>query len=99
MVIRVGGKPVNPPIILKAYLINRSTGKIEVSQGFRNRLPGLLLVKLSTWLFSVSDIYPPNKYKLVVQVDGANDNRISILKNKLRELGITVIEEPIQVYR
>lgn len=93
------GKPVNPPIVLKAYLIRRETGKIEISQTFRNRIPGLLLVKLSAWLFSLSDTYPPSQYKLVVQIDGANDNRVIILKNKLRELGITVIEEPIQVYR
>lgn len=91
------GKPVNSLIKLTAYLVDRETGKIVLQRTFRNRLPGLLLVKLSAWLYAVGDEFSREKYKLMVSLEGKEDQRMEFLRNKFRELGITIVEEPIRV--
>jgi len=89
------GKPVNSLITLRAYLLDRKTGKIVMQRSWKNRIPMLLLVKLSAWIFSLEDEYPREKYKLIVSLEGKQDERTEFLRNKFRELGIKIVEEVI----
>ncbi|MEM4847008.1 MAG: hypothetical protein QW794_04540 [Thermosphaera sp.] len=92
------GKPVNSLITLRAYIIERDSGKIVASKAWRNRLPILLLVKLSSWLYALSDEYDPRTYKLLVHIECENeDERVKFLKAKFKQLNITLLEEPLQV--
>ncbi|MEM1876778.1 MAG: hypothetical protein QXM43_02410 [Desulfurococcaceae archaeon] len=92
------GKPVNSLITLRAHLIDRSTYKIVASKAWRNRLPILLLVKLSSWLYALSDEYDPRAHKLLVHIEYENeDERVMFLKSKFKQLNIALLEEPLQV--
>ncbi|MEM1641159.1 MAG: hypothetical protein QXQ31_05695 [Zestosphaera sp.] len=92
------GKPVNSLITLRAYLIDRSTGEIVGSKAWRNRLPILLIVKLSSWLYALSDEYDPRMHKLLVHIEyEKEDERVKFLKEKFKQLNITLLEEPLQV--
>jgi len=91
------GAPKNKPLVLKAFLVERDTGRVVASKTFRNRLPYLLIVKLSAWVFALEDEYPRERYRLMVSLEGGEDQRTEFLRNKFRELGITVVEEPLKV--
>ncbi|MEM0469276.1 MAG: hypothetical protein QXJ26_00515 [Desulfurococcaceae archaeon] len=92
------GKPVNSLITLRAYLVDRSTGEIVASKAWRNRLPILLLVKLSSWLYALSDEYDPRTHKLLVHVEcESEDDRVMFLKSKFKQLNIALLEDPLQV--
>ncbi|MCD6196614.1 MAG: hypothetical protein J7J82_07515 [Staphylothermus sp.] len=97
----MGGKPVRPPIIVTACLAERETGKVEICQKFRNRLPGLLEIKLASWLLALSDTYPRDKYRVIVKIESPldGDPRVENLKNSLTKLGIRVVDEVLQVAR
>lgn len=97
----MGGKPVRPPIMITACLADRETGKIEICQSFKNRLPGLLEIKLASWLLAISDTYPKELYRLVVKIESPwnGDPRVEALKNAFRRLGIKVVDEVLQVAR
>ncbi len=97
----MGGKPVRPPIVVTACLAERETGKVEVCQKFRNRLPGLLEIKLASWLLALSDTYPREKYRVVVKIESHldGDSRVNKLKESLSRLGIRVVDEVLQVAR
>ena len=95
----MGGKPVRPPIIVTACLSNRETGKIELCQKFRNRLPGLLEIKIASWLLALSDMYPRTQYRLIVKIESPldGDPRVEKLKESLNRLGIQVVDEVLKV--
>jgi len=97
----MGGKPVRPPIVVTACLAERDTGRIEICQTFKNRLPGLLEIKLASWLLAIIDTYPRQLYRLVVKIESPwdEDPRVAVLRNVLRRLGIKVVDEVLQVAR
>ena len=97
----MGGKPVRPPITLTACISDRTTGKVEICQKFRNRLPGLLEIKLASWLFALRDIYPREKYRVIVKIDSPldGDPRVKMLRDNLNRLGIKIVDEVLQVAR
>ncbi len=97
----MGGKPVRPPIVVTACLAERDTGRIEICQTFKNRLPGLLEIKLASWLLAIIDTYPRELYRLVVKIESPwdEDPRVAVLRNVFRRLGIKVVDEVLQVAR
>ncbi len=90
------GKPINKPIKLTAILVDRETKEIAQKISFKNRLPRLLILKLGAWLAVVASDYPPDKYKLLLYVEGDDhDKRVAELKNWAKTKGITLLEDVI----
>jgi hypothetical protein len=97
----LGGKPVRPPIVIMACLAERKTGKIVLCQNFRNRLPGLLEIKIASWLLALSDTYPRENYRLLVKIESPvdGDPRVKLLRESFKRLGIQIVDEALQVVR
>jgi len=91
------GKPVREPITLKAFLVDRETGEIAASKGWKNRMPIALLVKLASWIYALEP--DKSRYKLLVYIDGGEDGRKAFLIEKLRSLGIEVVDNVLAVAR
>ncbi|WFO75579.1 hypothetical protein J4526_01445 [Desulfurococcaceae archaeon MEX13E-LK6-19] len=85
------GKVKNKPIALKAFLVDRKTTKIVTSRSFRNRIPLYLYIKLAAWIFAIKDEYPSDKYKLIVHIEGdENDPRVRFLEEQLSKSNIEI---------
>jgi len=91
------GTPVTQPIKLVALLVKRSTGELAAKNIIKNRAWRLIVIKLGLWLSTLADAYPPEEYRLVVSLDGDDeDERVKKLKEWFRKKGITILEETIE---
>ncbi len=95
----MGGKPVRPQLVITACLSERETGKIVLCQKFRNRLPGLLEIKIASWLLALSDAYPREQYRLIVKIESPvnGDPRVRMLRESFTRLGIQVLDDVLRV--
>lgn len=91
----MGGSVKTRPVKLTACLVHRETLNTHARKMFSGRIPLQIYLKLAAWVYSLSDEYPPEKYRLVVHVEPDGDPRTRKLVELLRKNGIIVAEEVV----